>query len=386
MQPLRNPLFLAGALCVLVFSPTFSLADEILHEEHSHYRDQIRRIQDALEKKKKENDFQTLLADARRSARWIFKETRAAETVKRRLDRHIDREFFDLDLPVLIHPLPVHPFLIQKTTSHSSLVTDFEKGTITARVSVPFFEDRGLIKARNEAVFLSILLLRDGIRHLPVREFVPLVKTLPPEASLPGGPIEQYLISRGLTSSNLSMDIHTLAAGGGIALAKIVIPFPLHIGDKLAINIERSAGATVQPGLLHPSVHKLPPTGLVVDARRLRIHPFRDLVLLSETRRILMIPDEGRPSESLPFGWAGWSDGQNTEALQQRVGLNPLVVRPEEFVHHQVFLLSRKDAAKIIADLLPTRLLEAGHILVLVSPQRLIRPSAVPSPTNGHSP
>lgn len=385
-RPLWKTTCLAGALGILLIAPCSSLAEEILHEEHSHYREQVRRIQEALEKGKKENDIKSLLTDARRSARWIFKEPKAADKVNRRLGRRIDKEFFDLNLPVLIHPLPARPFLLQKTTAHSSLVTNFEEGTLTVRVAVPFFEDSGRRKARNEAVFLSIILLRTGILDLPVREFVPLSKTIPPEASLSGGTIEQYLVSKGLTPSGLSVEIHTLAAGGGIALARIVIPVPLHIGDALALDMERSAAASFAPtGRELPPRRNLPPTGLVIDARAFRVRPFRDLVLLSDTRHILMIPDEGRPSASLPFGWAGWSDGQETTPLEKRVGENPLVLRPEEFLHHQVFVFTRKDSERIFRSLIPSRLLSAGHIMVLVSPQNLVRPAPSPPPTTGHS-
>lgn len=385
-SPLWKRTFLAGALGILLFSPCPSLAEEILHEEHSHYREQVRRIQEALEKGKNENDIKSLLADARRSAQWIFKEPKAAEKVNRRLGRRIDKEFFDLNLPVLIHTLPAQPFLLQKTTAHSSLVTNFEEGTLTVRVTVPFFEDSGRRKARNEAVFLSIILLRTGIMDLPVREFVPLSKTIPPEASLSGGTIEQYLVSKGLTPSGLSVKIHTLAAGGGIALARIVIPLPLHIGDALALDMERSATTPFVPaGRERSSRRKLPPTGLVIDARAFRVRPFRDLVLLSGTRHILMIPDAGRPSDSLPFGWAGWSDGQETVSIEKRVGENPLVVRPEEFLHHQVFVFSRKDAERIYRTLVPSKLLFTGHIMVLVLPQNLLRPAPPPQPTTGHS-
>ena len=376
---------LSGALGILLLASCPAPAEEILHEEHSHYREQVRRIQEALENGKKENDIKSLLTDAKRSARWIFKEPKAADKVNRRLGRRIDKEFFDLNLPVLIHPLPARPFLLQKTTAHSSLVTNFEEGTITVRVSVPFFEDSGRRKARNEAVFLSIILLRSGILDLPVREFVPLSKTIPPEASLSGGTIEQFLVSKGLTRSGLSVEIHTLAAGGGIALAKIVIPVPLHIGDALALDMERSTAASFVPTGREPSPRRnLPPTGLVIDGRAIRVRPFRDLVLLSDTRHILMIPDEGRPSASLPFGWAGWSDGQETVSLEKRVGENPLVVRPEEFLHHQVFVLTRKDAERIYRTLIPSKLLSTGHIMVLVSPQNLLRPTPSPLPTTGH--
>jgi hypothetical protein len=213
-----------------------------------------------------------------------------------------------------------------------------------------------------------------------------LSKTIPPEASLSGGTIEQFLVSKGLTRSGLSVEIHTLAAGGGIALARIVIPVPLHIGDALALDMERSAAASFVPTGREPSPRRnLPPTGLVIDARSFRVRPFRDLVLLSDTRHILMIPDEGRPSASLPFGWAGWSDGQETVSLEKRVGENPLVVRPEEFLHHQVFVLTRKDAERIYRTLISSKLLSTGHIMVLVSPQNLLRPAPSPPPTTGHS-
>ncbi len=379
-------ILLAGIFSIFIPTPGLSFAEEILNEEHSHYRDQIHRIHEALEKGKEENAINSLLSDARRSARWIFEEPAAAETVERRLGRRIDREFFDLNLPVLIHPLPARPFLLQKTTPHSSLVTDFEEGTITARVTVPFFENNGMRKARNEAVFLSILLLRDGIMNLPVREFVRLRKTVPSEAYQSGGTIAKYLISKGLARKGLSVEIHPLAAGGGIALASIVLPVPLHIGDTLALTLERSAASPPLLDKTFSNAGGLPPTGLLIDARRFRIHPFRDLVLLSDSRRILMIPDEGRPSGVRPFGWAGWSDGQDVSAIEQRVGLHPLVVRPEEFLHRQVFVFSQRDARRILQSLYSSKLLSTGHILVLLAPQRLVSPPALSQPTKGHAP
>ena len=377
---------LAGIFWLFLLSPGHSLADEILNEEHSHYRDQIQRIREALERGKTESDVRSLLDDARRSARWIFKEPGAAETVERRLSRRIDKEFFDLNLPVLIHTLPARPFLLQKTTPHSSLVTNFEEGTITSQVTVPFFENNGMRKARNEAVFLSILLLRDGIMDLPVREFILLRKTAPPETFQSGGTVARYLIANGLTRSNLSVDIHALAAGGGIALARIIIPLPLHIGDSLALAMERSTASPPPSDTTFFKPRGLPPTGLLIDARHYRIHPFRDVLLISDTRHILMIPDEGRPSGVLPFGWAGWSDGLNTEALERRVGLHPLVVRPEEFLHRQVFVFSKRDSRNILQTLYSSKLMSTGHILILLSPQRLVRPPALSQPSKGHAP
>ncbi len=374
---------LGGIFWISLIPPGPSPAEEILNEEHSHYRDQIQRIHEALEKNKTESDVRSLLDDARRSARWIFKEPGAAETVERRLGRRIDKEFFELNLPVLIHTLPARPFLLQKTTPHSSVVTNFEEGTITSQVTVPFFENNGLRKARNEAVFLSILLLRDGIMNLPVREFVRLRKTAPPETFQAGGTVERYLIANGLTRSNLFVDIHALAAGGGIALARITLPLPLHIGDNLALTMERSAASPPPPDMIAFKPHGLPPTGLLIDARRYRIHPFRDVILISDTRHILMIPDEGRPSGVLPYGWAGWSDGLDIEAVERRVGLRPLVVRPEEFLHRQVFVFSQRDSRKILHSLYPSKLMATGHILILLAPQRLVRPPSLSKTTKG---
>ncbi len=368
--PVSNTVRIAEVLFFLFLWAAPAGADEFLDGEHSHYRQQILRIQEALEKGQKEVDQKSLLSDARRSARWIFAEPEAARTEKLRMNRRIRKEFFDLNLPVMVHTLPARPFLLQKTTSFSSLVTNFESGTIIAKVTVPYFEDKGLRKARNEAVFLSILLVKEGILSLPVLEGTPLTHTIPPKADQSGGTIETYIADKGITAEGLSLETHNLAAGGGIAVATLSIPIPLHIGNRLHLEMMRQEFSASTDTHCGPSRRKLPPTGLILDLRGKKIRPFRDPILVSETHILLLIPDVGRPSESIPHGWAGWTDGLDPTPIRKRVGTHPLVVRPEGFRHSQVFVLSAGDGLTVCRDLFPSKLLSSGHVMILVDPQQ----------------
>ena len=213
--PLITPfMFSLFSLC-LFFSPSPAHADEILDTVHSHYREQIQRIRDSLERDKDEAEQKEALADARRTVRWVFEEPGAAALEARIINRKVSKEFFELGIPVIIHPIPARPFLLQRFTDHSIRVTNFEKGTILVKASIPYLQDGGMKKARTEAILLAAILLRDQILFLPVREKFLLKRDLPPEALLPNGPLAMMILNRALTPSGFKVQTLPLAAGGG---------------------------------------------------------------------------------------------------------------------------------------------------------------------------
>ncbi len=347
----------------LVFiPPASSRADEILDTVHSHYKDQVQRIHDALESGKKEAEQKETLSDARRTVRWIFEEPHASENEGRLLNARISKEFHELGIPVIIRPVPVRPFIFQRFTDHSISITDFENNTILVKTTLPFLQDGKMKRARTEAILLAALLLRDQILSLPVREHLALKKDLPAEALLLHGPLALTILNRAITPQGFLVRILPLAAGGGIVQVRMQIPIPLHLGKKTSpISAFRASPPT--PPYKNLGQHPLP-TGLILDARQLRLSPFRDIMIASAKGEMLVKPDDGRDSGSLPFGWAAFTDTPSPDLLNARVGVHPLTIRPEALIHHQVFLLSRKDARKVTALFQGTPLLKTGHILI----------------------
>ena len=371
--PLIAPfMFSLFSLC-LFFSPSPAHADEILDTVHSHYREQIQRIRDSLERDKDEAEQKEVLADARRTVRWVFEEPGAAALEARIINRKVSKEFFQLGIPVIIHPVPARPFLLQRFTDHSIRVTNFEKGTILVKASIPYLQDGGMKKARTEAILLAAILLRDQILFLPVREKFLLKRDLPPEALLPNGPLAMMILNRALTPSGFKVQTLPLAAGGGIVLVRMEIPIPLHLGGQIATKISNLSFSSNLP-IQKRRYRQTLPTGLILDARHLRISPFRDIILASNEGYILMKPDEGRDSGALPLGWAAFTDTLTPTLLRERVGPHPLTVRPDELVHRQVFLLPQVEARKVAFLFSGTTLLSTGHILIRLSPGKSLPP------------
>ena len=371
--PLLTPfMFSLFSLC-LFFSPSPAHADEILDTVHSHYREQIQRIRDSLERDKDEAEQKEVLADARRTVRWVFEEPGAAALEARIINRKVSKEFFQLGIPVIIHPVPARPFLLQRFTDHSIRVTNFEKGTILVKTSIPYLQDGGMKKARTEAILLAALLLRDQVLFLPVREKFLLKRDLPPEALLPNGPLAMMILNRALTPSGFKVQTLPLAAGGGIVLVRMEIPIPLHLGGQIATKISNLSFSSNLP-IQKRRYRQTLPTGLILDARHLRISPFRDIILASNEGYILMKPDEGRDSGALPLGWAAFTDTLTPTLLRERVGPHPLTVRPDELVHRQVFLLPQVEARKVAFLFSGTTLLSTGHILIRLSPGKSLPP------------
>ena len=371
--PLITPfMFSLFSLC-LFFSPSPAHADEILDTVHSHYREQIQRIRDSLERDKDEAEQKEALADARRTVRWVFEEPGAAALEARIINRKVSKEFFELGIPVIIHPIPARPFLLQRFTDHSIRVTNFEKGTILVKASIPYLQDGGMKKARTEAILLAAILLRDQILFLPVREKFLLKRDLPPEALLPNGPLAMMILNRALTPSGFKVQTLPLAAGGGIVLVRMEIPIPLHLGGQIATKISNLSFSSNLP-IQKRRYRQTLPTGLILDARHLRISPFRDIILASNEGYILMKPDEGRDSGALPLGWAAFTDTLTPTLLLERVGPHPLTVQPDELVHRQVFLLPQVEARKVAFLFSGTTLLSTGHILIRLSPGKSLPP------------
>lgn len=367
-------------LSISLLSPLPSRADEVLDTEHSHYREQIERIRNSLEQGEDKKDRKETLSDARRTARWVFEEPVAARREGLRLNRRISKEFRELGIPVVIHPDPSRPVILQKFTDHSIRITDFEKGTILVKASVPFLRDVAMKRSRTIGILLATLLLKDQILSLPLRERIPLSRYLPPEALNPNGPLAMEILTRALAPTGFHVRIMPLAAGGGIVVIHMEIPIPLHLAEDKAIGLDRltlsSAKIPQRPN------HALPPTGLIIDARHLPVTPFRDILLASNNGQILMKPDDGRDSGALPHGWAGFSDDPSQAVLRERVGPRPLVVRPTSLIHHQLFLLSQRDYRRVSLLFAGTGLLKTGHILVRVAPFE--EPASKPSPKAGN--
>jgi len=375
-------MFLATLLLCLMIRPAPSLSEELLDQEHTHYRQQVERIRKALEgKDTQKSESESLITDAHRSMKWIFEEPRAAETEERRLRKRISKEFLDLNLPVLIHAVPPRSFLSEKTTSFSSIILNFETGEVLVSVSVPYFQDNGLRKAKNEAVFLSILLLQDGIMEIPVDGEHTVSQSVSGQVEKPGGLMEHYISTAGLSSRNLSLTINGLAAGGGIVTAHINVPMPLHIGGNLSLDIARKSYSPWESEVPEKNfLRKAPYTGLILDARAFSLKPFRDPVLISEQNRSLFVPDAGRPSSSWPYGWAGWGDSLSSVALTRRVGNNPLLIRPEEILNHHVIVLTTKDSERVGQSFRTTKLIFSGHIAILIRPEApAVRPELSPA-------
>ncbi|MGC8530070.1 MAG: hypothetical protein ACP5OP_07745 [Leptospirillia bacterium] len=362
----------------LFFSPSLAHADEILNTVHSHYREQIQRIRKSLDRGKDEAEQKEAMEDARRTVRWIFEEPQAAALEARIIHRKVSKEFFELGIPVIIHPVPTRPFLLQRFTDHSIRITNFEKGTILVKTSIPFLQDGGMKKARTEAILLAALLMRDQILSLPVRERFPLKRDVPLEALLPNGPLAMTILNRAITPSGFTVRALPLAAGGGIILVRMEIPIPLHLGGKIATKISNLSFSSNLPVQKRHYRQRLP-TGLILDARHLRISPFRDIILASDEGYILMKPDEGRDSGSLPLGWAAFTDNPSPALLQERVGPHPLTVRVDELVHRQVFLLPQDKARKVALLFSGTTLLNTGHILIRLATGK----SQLPHKTSG---
>ena len=374
--PLIAPfMFSLFSLC-LFFSPSPAHADEILDTVHSHYREQIQRIRDSLERDKDEAEQKEVLADARRTVRWVFEEPGAAALEARIINRKVSKEFFQLGIPVIIHPVPARPFLLQRFTDHSIRVTNFEKGTILVKTSIPYLQDGGMKKARTEAILLAALLLRDQVLFLPVREKFLLKRDLPPEALLPNGPLAMMILNRALTPSGFKVQTLPLAAGGGIVLVRMEIPIPLHLGGQMATKISNLSFSSNLP-IQKRRYRQTLPTGLILDARHLRISPFRDIILASDEGYILMKPDEGRDSGALPLGWAAFTDTLTPTLLLERVGPHPLTVQPDELVHRQVFLLPQVEARKVAFLFSGTTLLSTGHILIRLAPGKSLPPHTI---------
>ena len=374
--PLIAPfMFSLFSLC-LFFSPSPAHADEILDTVHSHYREQIQRIRDSLERDKDEAEQKEVLADARRTVRWVFEEPGAAALEARIINRKVSKEFFQLGIPVIIHPVPARPFLLQRFTDHSIRVTNFEKGTILVKTSIPYLQDGGMKKARTEAILLAALLLRDQVLFLPVREKFLLKRDLPPEALLPNGPLAMTILNRAITPSGFKVQTLPLAAGGGIVLVRMEIPIPLHLGGEMATKISNLSFSSNLP-IQKRRYRQTLPTGLILDARHLRISPFRDIILASDEGYILMKPDEGRDSGALPLGWAAFTDTLTPTLLLERVGPHPLTVRPDELVHRQVFLLPQVEARKVAFLFSGTTLLSTGHILIRLAPGKSLPPHTI---------
>ncbi len=374
--PLIAPfMFSLFSLC-LFFSPSPAHADEILDTVHSHYREQIQRIRDSLERDKDEAEQKEVLADARRTVRWVFEEPGAAALEARIINRKVSKEFFQLGIPVIIHPVPARPFLLQRFTDHSIRVTNFEKGTILVKTSIPYLQDGGMKKARTEAILLAALLLRDQVLFLPVREKFLLKRDLPPEALLPNGPLAMTILNRAITPSGFKVQTLPLAAGGGIVLVRMEIPIPLHLGGQMATKISNLSFSSNLP-IQKRRYRQTLPTGLILDARHLRISPFRDIILASDEGYILMKPDEGRDSGALPLGWAAFTDTLTPTLLLERVGPHPLTVQPDELVHRQVFLLPQVEARKVAFLFSGTTLLSTGHILIRLAPGKSLPPHTI---------
>ena len=374
--PLITPfMFSLFSLC-LFFSPSPAHADEILDTVHSHYREQIQRIRDSLERDKDKAEQKEALADARRTVRWVFEEPGAAALEARIINRKVSKEFFQLGIPVIIHPVPARPFLLQRFTDHSIRVTNFEKGTILVKTSIPYLQDGGMKKARTEAILLAALLLRDQVLFLPVREKFLLKRDLPPEALLPNGPLAMTILNRAITPSGFKVQTLPLAAGGGIVLVRMEIPIPLHLGGQMATKISNLSFSSNLP-IQKRRYRQTLPTGLILDARHLRISPFRDIILASDEGYILMKPDEGRDSGALPLGWAAFTDTLTPTLLLERVGPHPLTVRPDELVHRQVFLLPQVEARKVAFLFSGTTLLSTGHILIRLAPGKSLTPHTI---------
>ena len=374
--PLITPfMFSLFSLC-LFFSPSPAHADEILDTVHSHYREQIQRIRDSLERDKDEAEQKEALADARRTVRWVFEEPGAAALEARIINRKVSKEFFELGIPVIIHPIPARPFLLQRFTDHSIRVTNFEKGTILVKTSIPYLQDGGMKKARTEAILLAALLLRDQVLFLPVREKFLLKRDLPPEALLPNGPLAMTILNRAITPSGFKVQTLPLAAGGGIVLVRMEIPIPLHLGGQMATKISNLSFSSNLP-IQKRRYRQTLPTGLILDARHLRISPFRDIILASDEGYILMKPDEGRDSGALPLGWAAFTDTLTPTLLLERVGPHPLTVQPDELVHRQVFLLPQVEARKVAFLFSGTTLLSTGHILIRLAPGKSLPPHTI---------
>nr|EES52582.1 MAG: protein of unknown function [Leptospirillum ferrodiazotrophum] len=374
--PLLTPfMFSLFSLC-LFFSPSPAHADEILDTVHSHYREQIQRIRDSLERDKDEAEQKEALADARRTVRWVFEEPGAAALEARIINRKVSKEFFQLGIPVIIHPVPARPFLLQRFTDHSIRVTNFEKGTILVKTSIPYLQDGGMKKARTEAILLAALLLRDQVLFLPVREKFLLKRDLPPEALLPNGPLAMTILNRAITPSGFKVQTLPLAAGGGIVLVRMEIPIPLHLGGQMATKISNLSFSSNLP-IQKRRYRQTLPTGLILDARHLRISPFRDIILASDEGYILMKPDEGRDSGALPLGWAAFTDTLTPTLLLERVGPHPLTVQPDELVHRQVFLLPQVEARKVAFLFSGTTLLSTGHILIRLAPGKSLPPHTI---------
>ena len=355
------------------FFPSPAPADEILNTVHSHYREQIQRIRESLERGKDEAEQEEALADARRTVRWVFEEPQAAALEARIINRKVSKEFFELGIPIIIHPIPTRPFLLQRFTDHSIRITNFEKGTILVKASIPFLQDGGMKKARTEAILLAALLMRDQVLLLPVRERILLKREVPPEALLPNGPLAMTILNRAITPSGFTVRTLPLAAGGGIVLVRMEIPIPLHLGGQIATkisNLSFSSNLPVQKRHYRQTL----PTGLILDARHLRISPFRDIIVASDEGYILMKPDEGRDSGSLPLGWAAFTDTPSPALLRERVGPHPLTVRPDELVHRQIFLLPQDEARKVAFLFSGTTLLSTGHILIRLAPGKSLPP------------
>ena len=343
------------------------MSDELLNTEHSHYRDQINRIRNALEQDSDLKSYQSQIADAKRSIQWIFEEPVAAAEEESRLESRISKEFLDLNLPVLIHPSPPHRVVTEKTTVFSSLTLDFSTGQIVVFVAVPYFQDSGIRRAKNESVFLTLILLRRGIMELPLDEKDTLSLSMRGEPQKPGGLIARYMQTVGLSPDHLSLSIKKLAAGGGIAITACTVPFPLHIGGNLRESIERTSYRPFSPAP-GASTGTLP-TGLIIDASAFSLKPFRDPVLVSEHRERLFVPDAGRPSSAMPYGWAGWVDSlEDPETLLQRVGPRPLRIVPEAVVDNNVFIVKEQEADRLSRFFSGTKLLSSGHIIILISP------------------
>jgi hypothetical protein len=363
------PLSFFSIFYFLLLATVPVLSDELLDQEHQHYSQQLNRIREALGKKEdKKAETASLVSDALRSEKWIFEEPKAAETEERHLTKRISKEFLDLDLPVLIHPTPPRSILTEKTTSFSRLLVNYSTQQILVTVSVPYFQDSGMRKAKNEATFLSILLLQDGIMEVVVDGAHTISESVSEHILEPGGLMEKFISTHGLTKENLSVDINRLAAGGGLATTHITIPFPLHIGGTLFLEVAKKSYPPYSPVSIKKPSRKHPYTGLILDARPFKIKPFRDLVLISDQNMSLFIPDQRRSSQSVPFGWAGWEDGLSPAEMRKRVGGNPLVIRPAGIINHHIIVLTQVDSEKVFRSFQTTKLLSSGHISILVPP------------------
>ncbi len=368
LRPLPQSSSLTLALAFTIFflffpTPAPSSADEILDTIHSHYRDQVQRIREALESGKSEEEEKETLSDARRTVRWIFEEPEASQREGQIIDKRVSKEFLELGIPVVIHPVPARPFILQRFTDHSIRLTNFEKGTILVKTSLPFLQDGKMKKARTEAILLAALLLREQILSLPVRAQLPVRKDLPPEALLLHGPLASTILNRAITRQGFSVKILPLAAGGGLVLVRMEIPLPLHVGGALASRMANLSFSSTIPAHKELNRH-IHPTGLILDARALKITPFRDVMIASDEGYILMKPNAGRDSGSPPLGWGAFTDTLSPDILAERVGAHPLTIRPVTIAHHQVFLLSKKDARTVSDLFLGTPLLSTGHILI----------------------